>query len=53
MEIGPWRVNDHGGLDVAEGGWEEYTNIVYGASLPSSLSLSLYAETLHPDIPAR
>ncbi|EIM85643.1 alpha/beta-hydrolase [Stereum hirsutum FP-91666 SS1] len=29
MEIGPWRMNDHGGLDVAEGGWEEYTNIVY------------------------
>lgn len=32
MEIGPWRMNDHGGLDVAEGGWEEYTNIVYGLS---------------------
>lgn len=32
MEIGPWRVNDHGGLDFAEGGWEEYTHVVYGVS---------------------
>lgn len=33
MEVGPWRVNGHGGLDAKEGGWEEYANVVYGARL--------------------
>lgn len=48
MEIGPWRTNDHGGLDVAEGGWEEYTNIVYGLSSSFDLfSLSGHADTPH------
>jgi carboxypeptidase D len=30
MEVGPWRVDGKGGLVFKEGGWEEYTNIVYG-----------------------
>jgi hypothetical protein len=30
MEIGPWRMNSTGGLRFQEGGWEEYTNVVYG-----------------------
>lgn len=48
MEIGPWRMNDHGGLDVAEGGWEEYTNIVYGPSSSFGLSfISGHADTPH------
>lgn len=29
MEIGPWRVDGHGGLQRVEGGWEEYTTMVY------------------------
>ncbi|KAH8118416.1 KEX1 protein [Phellopilus nigrolimitatus] len=29
MEIGPFRVDGKGGLKTREGGWEEYTNIVY------------------------
>lgn len=29
MEIGPWRVDGNGGLKVVEGGWEEYTTMVY------------------------
>ncbi|CAL1700266.1 unnamed protein product [Somion occarium] len=29
MEVGPWRVDGKGGLRVAEGGWEEYTTMVY------------------------
>ncbi|KAI0310432.1 alpha/beta-hydrolase [Amylostereum chailletii] len=29
MEIGPWRVDPNGGLKTAEGGWEEYTNVIY------------------------
>lgn len=49
MEIGPWRMNDHGGLDIAEGGWEEYTNIVYGTLLPMA-RLPTYANMPHPTI---
>jgi len=30
MEIGPWRVDGKGGLKTTEGGWEEYTTMVYG-----------------------
>jgi carboxypeptidase D len=35
MEVGPWRMDGKGGFKVAEGGWEEYTTMVYGA-LPMS-----------------
>lgn len=31
MEVGPWRVDGQGGLKTVEGGWEEYTTMVYGA----------------------
>ena len=31
MEVGPWRMHDDGQFYVEEGGWEEYTNVVYGA----------------------
>lgn len=30
MEVGPFRMNAMGGLEVVEGGWEEYTTMVYG-----------------------
>lgn len=30
MEVGPWRMDGKGGFKVAEGGWEEYTTMVYG-----------------------
>jgi len=30
MEIGPWRIDGQGGLVTVEGGWEEYTHMVYG-----------------------
>ncbi|EJD01360.1 KEX1 protein [Fomitiporia mediterranea MF3/22] len=29
METGPFRPDGNGGLETVEGGWEEYTNIVY------------------------
>ncbi|KAI0268162.1 alpha/beta-hydrolase [Gloeopeniophorella convolvens] len=29
MEIGPWRVDGTGGFKTIEGGWEEYTTMVY------------------------
>lgn len=29
MEIGPWRLDGKGGFKVIEGGWEEYTTMVY------------------------
>ncbi|KAH8096683.1 alpha/beta-hydrolase [Cristinia sonorae] len=29
MEVGPWRVDGKGGLQMIEGGWEEYTTVVY------------------------
>ncbi|KZW04158.1 carboxypeptidase KEX1 [Exidia glandulosa HHB12029] len=29
MEIGPWRVDNKGGLKYVDGGWEEYANVVY------------------------
>lgn len=29
MENGPWRVDGHGGFKTIEGGWEEYTHMVY------------------------
>uniref|UniRef100_A0A0W0G5Z3 Carboxypeptidase n=2 Tax=Moniliophthora roreri TaxID=221103 RepID=A0A0W0G5Z3_MONRR len=29
MEVGPWRMDGKGGFQVAEGGWEEYTTMVY------------------------
>lgn len=31
MEVGPWRVDGQGGLKTVQGGWEEYTHMVYGA----------------------
>lgn len=32
MEVGPWRMDGKGGFRVKEGGWEEYTTMVYSAS---------------------
>lgn len=29
MEVGPWRLDGKGGLNTTEGGWEEYTTMVY------------------------
>jgi carboxypeptidase D len=33
MENGPWRVDGRTGLRIVEGGWEEYTTMVYGVFL--------------------
>lgn len=30
MEVGPWRMDGKGGFQVKEGGWEEYTTMIYG-----------------------
>ena len=30
MEVGPWKVDGNGGLKTVEGGWEEYTHMVFG-----------------------
>ncbi|KAJ7696099.1 alpha/beta-hydrolase [Mycena rosella] len=29
MEVGPWRMDGKGGFNTTEGGWEEYTTMVY------------------------
>ncbi|RDB19792.1 Pheromone-processing carboxypeptidase KEX1 [Hypsizygus marmoreus] len=29
MEVGPWRMDGKGGFKTQEGGWEEYTTMVY------------------------
>ncbi|OCH94287.1 alpha/beta-hydrolase [Obba rivulosa] len=29
MEVGPWRIDGKGGLQTVEGGWEEYTTMVF------------------------
>ena len=46
MEVGPWRVDGQGGLKTVEGGWEEYTTMVYGAALPLLLYSCLTASQL-------
>jgi carboxypeptidase D len=29
MEVGPWVMDQNGELHTREGGWEEYTTMVY------------------------
>jgi hypothetical protein len=38
MEVGPWRMDENAQLNTQEGGWEEYTNIVYGVSASDHLA---------------
>ncbi|KAG9317776.1 alpha beta-hydrolase [Chiua virens] len=45
MEVGPWKVDGHGGLKTVEGGWEEYTTMVY-IDQPAGTGLS-YTSTNH------
>ena len=40
MEVGPWRLDGKGGLNRLEGGWEEYTTMVYGTRLLFCLCIS-------------
>jgi carboxypeptidase D len=39
MEVGPWRIDGKGGFKVIEGGWEEYTTMVYGECWGSNMSV--------------
>ncbi|KAG1735006.1 alpha beta-hydrolase [Suillus lakei] len=45
MEVGPWRIDGEGGLKTVEGGWEEYTTMVY-VDQPAGTGLS-YTSTNH------
>ncbi|KAF8841565.1 carboxypeptidase KEX1 [Paxillus ammoniavirescens] len=45
MEVGPWRVDGEGGLKIVEGGWEEYTTMVY-VDQPAGTGFS-YTSTNH------
>ncbi|EGO27752.1 carboxypeptidase KEX1 [Serpula lacrymans var. lacrymans S7.9] len=45
MEVGPWKVDGEGGLITADGGWEEYTTMVY-IDQPAGTGLS-YTSTDH------
>ncbi|KIJ69816.1 hypothetical protein HYDPIDRAFT_104447 [Hydnomerulius pinastri MD-312] len=45
MEVGPWRIDGEGGLKTVEGGWEEYTTMVY-IDQPAGTGLS-YTSTNH------
>lgn len=38
MEVGPWRMDGKGGFNVTDGGWEEYTTMIYGNSPLSPFS---------------
>lgn len=33
MELGPWRIDGNGGLKTVQGGWEEYTTMVFGENI--------------------
>jgi carboxypeptidase D len=46
MEVGPWRVDGEGGLKTVEGGWEEYTTMVYGESIKICVS-TYYKQGIH------
>ncbi|GLB34160.1 putative peptidase S10 family protein [Lyophyllum shimeji] len=51
MEVGPWRMDGKGGFKVTEGGWEEYTTMVY-VDQPAGTGFSYtstdrYVHTLH------
>ena len=35
METGPFRPDGNGGLQTIEGGWEEYTNMVFSEHIHS------------------
>lgn len=35
MEVGPWRIDGKHGLKTVEGGWEEYTTMIYSACIAS------------------
>ena len=48
MEVGPWRTDGKGGLKTADGGWEEYATVVYGAFHPLSRSRTLHLTTITP-----
>ena len=53
MEVGPWRVDRKGGLRFAQGGWEEYATVVFGALFcypeVSPLRLSYFrAQSINP-----
>lgn len=39
MEVGPWRIDGEGGLKTVEGGWNEYTTMVY-VDQPAGTGLS-------------
>ncbi|PCH40983.1 KEX1 protein [Wolfiporia cocos MD-104 SS10] len=45
MEVGPWRVDGKGGLKRVDGGWEEYTTMVY-VDQPAGTGFS-YTSTNH------
>ena len=46
MEVGPWRVDGNGGLKRVEGGWEEYTTMVYSACPTVALTVFPHANVL-------
>ncbi|OBZ70493.1 Pheromone-processing carboxypeptidase KEX1 [Grifola frondosa] len=45
MEVGPWRLDGKGGLKTADGGWEEYTTMVF-VDQPAGTGFS-YTSTNH------
>lgn len=50
MEVGPWRTNGKGGFQFQEGGWEEYTTMVFSTRL--TLQALAKTNTLLVDQPA-
>ena len=45
METGPFRPDGNGGLQTIEGGWEEYTNVVFGEHTYTILSSYLFLKS--------
>jgi carboxypeptidase D len=52
MEVGPWRIDGEGGLKTVQGGWEEYTTMVYGKSIKSLALAKFNRPTFSVDQPA-
>ena len=52
LETGPFRPDGNGGLKTIDGGWEEYTNMVFGIYLILFFPWETYSLLLLVDQPA-
>ena len=56
MEVGPWRSDGNGGWRAVDGGWEEYTTMVFSAYLcymANVIVLTAFQSTSQPGLVSR